>query len=92
MSRSRDPELNSFLSRVEQLDSERSKQKPAVKPKPKTLKYDDNDFKKAEDLLNGSYRNRSQPIHNDVADEQVSSLAFKSAYNYNRSRWKFFML
>ncbi len=85
MSRSRDPELNSFLSRVEQLDSERSKQKPAVKPKPKTLKYDDNDFKKAEDLLNGSYVNRSQPIHNDVADEQVSSLAFKSAYNYDKT-------
>lgn len=79
----RDPELNSFLSRVEQLDSERIKKKPSVKPKPKNLKYNDDDYEKAEDLLRGSYKSNSQ--YDTETDRPVSSLAYKSAYNYDKT-------
>ncbi|CDO92502.1 unnamed protein product [Kluyveromyces dobzhanskii CBS 2104] len=80
---SRDQELSSFLSRVEQLDSERTKKKPSVKPKPKNLKYNDDDYEKAENLLSGSYKNK--PQYDTEIDRAVSSLAYKSAYNYDKT-------
>lgn len=80
---SRDPALNSFLSRVEQLDIERLKKKPAVKPKPRKLRYEEQDLKRAEELLNGTFRNPDS--YEKSNDRVVSSLAYKSAYNFDKT-------
>lgn len=79
-----DPELNSFLTRVEELDARRSVKNSHTKNKTSISKpYTDDDLRKAGDLLNGTYENKdSYEMKENVP---VTSLTFGSAYNYDKT-------
>ncbi|AET38498.1 Bsp1p Ecym_2801 [Eremothecium cymbalariae DBVPG len=90
-SRTEDPELDLYLSRVEQLDQERmnsrnlgihgSRQDYDIGLSPS--KYTLDDRNKAQLLLDGLYDSKQYDYYLDA--DRVSDLAYESAYNYEKT-------
>ncbi|AAS52422.2 AEL262Cp [Eremothecium gossypii ATCC 10895] len=87
----RDPDLDVYLSRVEQLDLERSRslnRGTASVPEERftstigTERYDPADRKKAHLLLEGHYDTRRYEF---TGSDKVSEIAYESAYNYEKT-------
>ena len=79
----RDPELEDYLARVEQLDSARKgagRTRNAHNVKPK---YRPEDLEKAQMLLDGDYASSEIDYLQDV--RPVPQMAYRSAYNYERT-------
>lgn len=84
-----DSDLERYLARVEELDSRRNYNKtkpsrPTVKPKPPRLseKYAYDDLEKAHLILEGHY---ASSRYEDLSPTRVSKMAYKSAYNYDKT-------
>ncbi|SCV05131.1 LANO_0H00716g1_1 [Lachancea nothofagi CBS 11611] len=77
----RDPELVKYLARVEQLDSERNGAKRVSDDK---LRYRPEDLERAQKLLNGDYLT-SEERPNGSRLQKSSEMAYKSAYNYEKT-------
>ncbi|AGO12104.1 AaceriAEL262Cp [[Ashbya] aceris (nom. inval.)] len=87
----RDPDLDVYLSRVEQLDLERSRslnKGTASSPEERfrstigTERYDPDDRKKAHLLLEGHYDTKRYDF---TGSDKVSEIAYESAYNYEKT-------
>ncbi|QLL33724.1 hypothetical protein HG536_0F00480 [Torulaspora globosa] len=88
----RSPETESFLKRVEEYDSQRrsaSKSKPPLKEKPDRLKcsFPEESIEKARRLLEGESPRELDRMRStrNTFDAPSSELAYKSAYNYEKS-------
>lgn len=86
----RDPELDSYLERVKQLDESRQGRRnrsgpSTVKPKPAHLNqsYPAEDFKKAQVILDGEYVSERYESEGRVGT--YSEMAYRSAYNYEQT-------
>lgn len=88
----RSPETESFLKRVEEYDLQRrsaSKWKPPLKEKPERLKgsFHEESLERARRLLEGESPRELERLRvaRNTFDTPSSELAYKSAYNYEKS-------
>ncbi|SCU83592.1 LADA_0C12376g1_1 [Lachancea dasiensis] len=80
----RDQDLASYLARVEELDYERNKRRQSINGmRNVTSKYRPEDAEAAHRLLSGQYVPSTEKYIG--ASERASEMAYKSAYNYERT-------